>query len=135
MISKATTISFKMLNRHAFGQVKKLISFNQRMKSGPGTSTVDNRTNLQNIRNRWREKLDKYGVPEADLSVKYIIEKVLGQVNKRIYLYLFPKLLNLRYFVVNNCQPGCVRKCGMVKDITKEMEEQINEMCTQRLKR
>jgi len=35
---------------------------------------------LQIITQNWIKKLKKHGVPEAELSVKYIVQKALAQV-------------------------------------------------------
>lgn len=98
MIFKAAIISYKIVNRHMFGQVQKLGSLNFKRLISRSRTLNDE---LHKIRTSWTKKLEKSGVPEAELSVKYIIEKVLGQDN----------------------------------ELTLEKQGQIDEMCSQRLKR
>lgn len=68
-------------NIRAFERVFRRLTLNFcRMSSTSETSELLKGKKLQVIAENWTRKLQKYDVPEAELSVKYIVEKALDTV-------------------------------------------------------
>ncbi|KAK3727407.1 hypothetical protein QZH41_020070 [Actinostola sp. cb2023] len=110
MFRIASCSCIRLLNAQAFEQCRGFLSLYFRFKSGPG-NTMKGTRKLQIITQNWIKKLKKHGVPEAELSVKYIVQKALAQSGSR--------------------------KDGlrMMYEISTEQQHNINTMCGQRLNR